>query len=598
MTPTESCPISDTPRSSTPRDAPGSADAWRGLALLAVTFAAYWPAMFGQYLWDDDAHVTKSGLRSLAGLHDIWFKLGATQQYYPLLHSAFWAEAQLWRDYTVGYHATNVVLHVIAACLVVTLCERLEVRGAWLAGAIFALHPVNVESVAWISEQKNTLSLVFYLLAALAYLRFDGERKPRDYAIASALFACALLTKTVTASLPAALLVVFWWKRGQLQWKRDVLPLVPWFAVAAASGLFTAWVEHHLIGAEGTEYNLDAVQRVLLAGRGIWFYLGKLLWPSNLIFTYPHWAVDTKVAWQYAFDASLLVLAGWFWTLRSRTRAPLAAMLFFCGSLFPVLGFIDIYPFRYSYVADHFVYLASLGVIVSLSAAAASALERVSTSEWLRRARSGSDALVTPRAKLGALASAAVFALLVTLAVLTHAQSAMYSDPKTLYKTTIARNPDDWMAHQNLGIIESRGARYRADAILQFEDVIRLKPEHNRAHYNLALQLFISGRGPEAIEHFRKAIQYAPNNALIVGNSLEFIGMIYTSMPGRLPGAIAILDSAVALRPGDGESRHALGLALQKAGRAAEAKVQLDSAAALRPDLFGKLAPRQGESHP
>ncbi|MGH7655526.1 MAG: tetratricopeptide repeat protein [Gemmatimonadaceae bacterium] len=509
-------------------------------------------------------------LRSLGGLRDIWFKLGATQQYYPLLHSAFWVEAQFWGDSVLGYHLMNVVLHVIAACLVVTLCQRLEIKGAWLAGAIFALHPVNVESVAWISEQKNTLSLVFYLLAALAYLRFDAARKPRDYAIASALFACALLTKTVTASLPAALLVVFWWKRGRIQWKRDVLPLVPWFLVAAASGLFTAWVERHLIGAEGSEYNLDLLQRVLLAGRAIWFYFDKLLWPTDLIFTYPHWTVDAKVAWQYAFDVGLVALTGWFWSLRSRTRGPLAGLLFFCGSLFPVLGFLDIYPFRYSYVADHFAYLASLGVIVPLSAAATYAIESLST-QTLRRA-----------------AQVAVGALLATLAVLSNLQSRMYVDAKTLYRTTLARNPDDWMAHQNLGLIYSRGAVHRAEAITQFEDVIRLKPEHNRAHYNLGLQLFISGRGPEAVEHFQRAIQLAPNNLLIVGNSLMFLGTIYTAMPGRVDEAIAALDSAVALRPHDGESRHALGLALERAGRGTEGAAQLDSAAMLRPDLFGK----------
>jgi Flp pilus assembly protein TadD len=551
-----------------------SADAWRGLALLALTLAAYWPALLGDFVWDDDAHVTKTALRSLAGLRDIWLKLGATQQYYPLLHSAFWIEAQLWGDYVLGYHLVNVVLHVIAACLVVTFCQRLAIKGAWLAGALFALHPVNVESVAWISEQKNTLSLVFYLLAALAYLRFDDARKSRDYVIASALFACALLTKTVTASLPAALLVVFWWQRGRIQWKRDVLPLVPWFLVAAASGLFTAWVERHLIGAEGSEYNLDLLQRALLAGRVIWFYFDKLLWPTNLIFTYPHWTVDAKVAWQYAFDAGLVAIAGWFWTLRTRTRGPLAALLFFGGSLFPVLGFLDIYPFRYSYVADHFAYLASLGVIVPFSAAATYAFEAIGAPAWRR------------------LAQVAAGALLASLAVLSNFQSRMYLDAKTLYRATLERNPDDWMAHQNLGLIYSRGALHRAEAITQFEDVIRLKPEHNRAHYNLGLQLFISGRGPEAIEHFQKAIQYAPKNPLIVGNSLMFLGTIYTSMAGRLPDAIATLDSAVALRPNDGESRHALGLALQKAGRAAEAKVQLDSAAALRPDLFGDRVPR------
>ncbi|MFI5246632.1 MAG: hypothetical protein ACHQQR_15465, partial [Gemmatimonadales bacterium] len=307
----------------------GSADAWRALALLALTLLVYRPALWGEYLWDDDAHVTKTALRSLDGLRRIWTELGATQQYYPLLHSAFWAEARLWGDAVLGYHLVNVVLHVIAACLVVTLCQRLAIKGAWLAGAIFALHPVNVESVAWISEQKNTLSLVFYLLAAIAYLKFDDARKPRDYAIASALFLCALMTKTVTASLPAALLVVFWWKRGRIEWRRDVLPLLPWFVVAAASGLFTAWVERHLVGAAGSEYNLDALQRVALAGRVICFYLGKLAWPANLIFTYPRWTVDTRVVSTWDFDVALAALGFALWSIRSRTRAPLAGLLLF-----------------------------------------------------------------------------------------------------------------------------------------------------------------------------------------------------------------------------------------------------------------------------
>ena len=153
-----------------------SADAWRGMTLLASTLLVYYPALLGEFLWDDDAHVTKMALRTFDGLRRIWFELGSTQQYYPLLHSAFWTEAQLWGDYVLGYHLVTIVLHVIAACLVVTLCQRLSIKGAWLAGAIFALHPINVESVAWISEQKNTLSLVLYLLAAFVYLRFDDAQ--------------------------------------------------------------------------------------------------------------------------------------------------------------------------------------------------------------------------------------------------------------------------------------------------------------------------------------------------------------------------------------------------------------------------------------
>ena len=524
----------------------GSADAWRALALLGLTLFVYRPALLGEYLWDDDAHVTKTALRSLDGLRRIWTELGATQQYYPLLHSAFWVEARLWGDSVLGYHIVNVVLHVIAACLVVMLCQRLAIKGAWLAGAIFALHPINVESVAWISEQKNTLSLVFYLLAAIAYLRFDGARKPRDYAIASALFVCALMTKTVTASLPAALLVLFWWKHGRIRWKRDVLLLVPWFAVAAASGLFTAWVERHVIGAAGSEYNLDLLQRALLAGRVICFYLGKIAWPVNLVFPYPRWRVIAHAVWQWEFDIALIALAVAFWAIRSRTRAPLAGLLLFGGSLFPVLGFLDIYPFRYSYVADHFAYLASLGVIVPVSAGLAIALERMSAPAARRAAQ------------------IAIGLLLAGLAVLSNRQSRMYADPKTLYRTTIERNPGDWMAHQNLGLIYARGALHRAEAIEEFEAVVRLKPDHNRAHYNLGVALFLSGRGPEAIEHFERAIQYAPDNALIAGTSHYFIGVILTNAPGRLDEAIANLQTAVKMRPDDAESRSALDIALRR----------------------------------
>ena len=216
---------------------------WQGLALLVAALVAYWPAMHGTIVWDDEQHITKTALRGLDGLRHIWFDLRATQQYYPLLHSAFWLEAQLFGDETVGYHVVNVLLHVADAGLIVVLVRRLKIPGAWLAGFLFALHPVHVESVAWISELKNTLSLVFYLGAAILYQGFDEQRSKRDYWFALAMFSCALMTKTVTATLPAALLVLFWWKRGKIEWKRDVLPLLPWFSMAVASGLFTAWVE-------------------------------------------------------------------------------------------------------------------------------------------------------------------------------------------------------------------------------------------------------------------------------------------------------------------------------------------------------------------
>src|SRR5271157_527348 len=196
---------------------------WTAALILGLTLACYWPALRGELVWDDDAHVTRPEIRSVAGLWQIWSDLHATQQYYPLLHSAFWIEHRLWGDAPLGYHLINVLLHAAAACLLVLILRRLRVAGAWLAGLLFAVHPVCVESVAWISEQKNTLSLVFYLLAALAYLRFDRGRRRKWYALALGLFVLALLSKSVTAMLPGALLLVLFWRRGRLSWRRDVV---------------------------------------------------------------------------------------------------------------------------------------------------------------------------------------------------------------------------------------------------------------------------------------------------------------------------------------------------------------------------------------
>ena len=366
---------------------------WRrdfGAAALvfAATLIAYFPALRGGLIWDDDFHVTKPLLRSLHGLGLIWFHVGETPQYYPLLHSAFWVEHRLWGDAVLGYHLVNVLLHATSACLfglilkkllvervapnpLVGLSGRISVLGATrstflgtpLVGALlFALHPVCVESVAWISEQKNTLSTVFYLLSALAFLEFDRTRKWAGYFLATGLFVLALLSKSVTATLPAALLVVFWWQRGRLSWKRDIAPLLPWLAIGAASGLFTAWVEKFSIRATGAEFSLTAVQRCLVAGRVIWFYLGKLAWPVDLTFIYPRWVIDASAGWQYLFPLAFVALVAALALTCRRTRGPLAALLLFAGSLAPVLGFFNVYPFRYSFVADHFQYLATLGI--------------------------------------------------------------------------------------------------------------------------------------------------------------------------------------------------------------------------------------------
>ena len=526
-------------------------------ALLLAVLAAYYPAWHGGMLWDDDGHITRSDLRTAAGLGRIWFDLKATQQYYPVVHSVFWLQHRLWGDDMLGYHLANIILHGLSAFLIAMILQRLSVPGAWLAAVIFALHPVHVESVAWVTELKNTLSGVLVLSAVLVYLQYDEARAKRRYAGAMALFLLALLSKTVTATLPAALLVVFWWRRGRLGWRRDVRPLVPFLVIGAAAGLFTAYVERTLIGAQGAEFQFTIVERCLIAGRAIWFYLGKLLLPMNLMFMYPRWQVSQAVWWQYLYPAAALALLAALWLMRRRSRAPLAALLLFCGTLFPVLGFFNVFPFRYSFVADHFQYLASIPVIALFSAAVAGAAKR-----W-------------------PVQSGAAFALPLVLAagllaIPTWRQSRLYADAGTLYRATIDRNPSCWMAYNNLGIV--RAGTQGEEAVALFEQALRLKPDDAEAHNNLGSTLRGIGRLRESIEHLQEAVRLDPNYFDAHYN----LGVTLTIL-GR-PEALIHLQEAVRLNPGSAEARSSLGNVLKEAGRVEEALVQYQRAIQLRPE--------------
>jgi tetratricopeptide (TPR) repeat protein len=556
--------------------------------LLCATFAAYWPALGGGMLWDDDRHVTAPDLQSLHGLWRIWFDPGATQQYYPLLHSAFWMEHRLWGDAVPGYHLVNVLLHAVAALLVVMLARRLSLAGAWLAGFVFALHPVCVEAVAWISEQKSVLSAVFYLGAALAYLQFDRSRRKRDYALATGLFVLALLTKTVTATLPAALLVVLWWQRGRLEWRRDGHPLLPWFAVAIPAGLVTAWVERTSIGARGPEFALSFAQRCLLAPRALWFYFGKIVWPANLMFTYPHWTLDTRAAAQYLYPAGILAIAAVLAVAAWRGwRGPTAAFLIFAGTLFPVLGFLNVYPFRFSYVADHFQYLACIALIVPLAA------------------------YMQPRK-----GKAVVLLLPALLGILTFRQSAMYRDAETLYRETLARNPESWMAETNLCSLLLEKPAGLEEAVQHCQSALRLKPDYAEAHNDLGVALArMPGRIADAIAHFEAAVASKPDfaeahfnlaNALVLepGGMLEAaaeyraaihirpdylqarmnLGAVLSRIPGKLPEAIDEYQAALAIDPNLAEAYNNLGSALaQLPGRGDEALRAYQNAVRLKP---------------
>ncbi len=525
------------------------------LAVIVLTVVAYLPALGGGFVWDDDAHVTAPSLRSWEGLGRIWFELGATQQYYPLLHSAFWAQAHLWGDEPLGYHVVTLVCHLVGAGLFFVVLRRLEIAGAWFAAALFAVHPVQVESVAWISELKNTLSTALFLGALLAYLRFDAERRAADYGLASFLFVLALATKTVTATLPAVLLVIFWWRRSRLEARRDVVPLLPWFAVGVSAGLLTAWVERTLIGAEGVDFQLSWLERLQLSGKAVSFYASKLLVPLDLSFVYPRWELDAADPLRWL---PLLAVAGVFvlaHRIRSRFRGPLAALLLFVGTLFPALGFVNVYPFRYSFVADHFQYLPSLAIFALAGAGS-----------WLVTRQ-------TPPRVRCALAGA----VLLGLAALAHRQSGDYRDATTLYRATLARNPGAWMAHNNLGKELLVSPASRAEAIRHFEAALALKPDYAEALNNLGLALSQTGRPREALPYLEESIRLKP----LVHQAHNNLGIALAGA-GRVEESLAAFAEAARLAPRVPNIRENHGKALLLLGREAEAAEQFKAAAALR----------------
>jgi protein O-mannosyl-transferase len=549
-----------------------------GLAvILLLTFLVYSPALGGGKLWDDSGHITRPDLRTVGGLARIWFDVRATQQYYPLLHTAFWIEHKLWGDAMLGYHLINLAWHMVAVVLVYAIVTKLNIPGALLAAAIFALHPVMVESVAWVTEQKNTLSAVFYLSAMLAYLDFDETRDRGRYFLALGLFVVGLLTKTVTATLPAALLVIFWWKRGTLSWRHDIRPLVPFFLLGAVAGIITAYIERTLIGAEGAGYEMSFVARCLLAGRVVWFYLSKLLWPTNLIFIYPRWMIDPAVWWQWLFPVAAVGVTVGLALIRKRWRGPLAGWLLFVGTLFPVLGFLNVFPFIYSYVADHFQYLASLGLIVLAAAGIVQAVGRLTPS--MRNVGMG-----------------LCFALIGVLALLSFRQARMYADSVTLYERTLERNPTCWMAHSNLG--EILAAKNSSEAIAHYESAIQLRADFPEAHNNLGNELAKAGRLQEAIDHFEQAVRARPNFAVAHNN----LGIALYRL-GKVPQAADEFRLALKYNPNNARAHANLANILSNTGDMATAVAHYEEAVCLVPEQvevqyrFAEVLRQMGRLH-
>lgn len=587
--------------------------AWAVAAIILLTLVAYLPAIRCGFIWDDDRYVTENvTLRNLAGLGQIWFKPGATVQYYPLSFTTFWIEYHLWGLDPAGYHVTNILLQGLNAVLLWLVLRRLAVPGAWLAAALFAVHPVQVESVAWITERKNVLCGAFYLATVLAYWRYvrlgesdsasphragfceagceTGREAGRKadlpdrrhwYVTALVLFACALLSKSVACTLPAALLLVLWWKRDRLTW-RDIRPMIPLLVMGLIMALTTAWVEKAHVGAVGHAWGLSWVERCLLAGRIAWFYLDKLIWPHPIIFVYPRWHIDAAVWWQYLYPAAALAALLALWLARGRLgKGPLIAALYFVGTLTPAMGFANVYYMQYSYVADHFQYLASIGPLAAIAAL----LSRMAggTRQGPGRARdAGWRSPVAMR-----VVSAVVLAALV---VLVWRCTPAYQNKESLWNDVIAKNPDAWMPHLNLAnIYQKRGELDKAMA--EYRKALQLQPDNTEVHYDLAQALFVQSRFEEAADHYRKAIDLDPTHHMAINN----LGTIYLK-EDKLDEAAACFEKTIRTRPKEAMGYYNLGrvCALRKQfDRAIECfnqALQLDPGSTyIRADLGGAL---------
>ena len=509
----------------------------------------------------------KGLLRDFSGLRSMWCQPTVLQQYYPLSGTTFWLDYHLWGFWTLPYHMENVLLHAASAVLFWQLLRRLETPGAWLAGAVFALHPVMVESAGWITERKNVLSLILYLGALLAYGRFNsfwkednGSRARHRGAYVLALLLClgALLAKTTAFSLPAVIVLIGWWKRGRVGWRDDVLPTLPMFALAIGFCLMTAHLEKTHVGTEGSEFALTFPERCLIAGRVPWFYIGKLLWPANLCFVYPRWQLDVWSWQQWLYpSAAVGVLAALWLARRWIGRGPVTAAFFFVGALFPLLGFFNAFGMRYSFVWNHWVYLPSLGLIALAAALAARA----------------AVVLRAPRAVYGVAAGA-----LVALGTLTWRQGHAYQDTETLWRDTIAKNPQCWLGHTNLAEELLRQGRV-SEATAESTTAFRIKPDAFEAIGTLGCALLAAGKVDEAIRQFEQVVRLQPGFAQGYINW----GVALVRM-GKPNDAIRQYQKALRINPDDAGAHYNLGVALENVGRAAEAIDHYEQALRTDPD--------------
>ena len=552
-----------------------------GATLCLLVAVSYFPALSAGFVWDDVILTSSTPLHTWSGLAQIWFAPRGLIQYeghyWPLLYTLFWLEHKLWGLAPLGYHLVNLLLHTGVVLLLWRLLWRLGVPGAWFAAAVFAVHPLHVESVAWVIGRKDILATVFYLSSVLAYIRFAemprGERRGGQYLLAVALFVLGLLSKSITITLPAALLLWHWWRHGRVT-LADCSRMLPFFLV----GLGIALADYaYYTSIEPTAFAYSPLERGLIAARALAFYVGKLLWPAGLTGVYPRWepGIGDVLAWGCAAGFAAVVAVLWRWR-RQLGRGPLVGVLFFAVALSPVLGFVDFGYMQFSFVADRYQYLAGIGLIAVVVGTAGCACQR------------GLVALPEYRARPARVAIGMAGAVILAVTGLfTWNHAGIYRDDGTFFTHVIAHNPQARDAHLNFGNYLAAEGHYR-EAHAAFQTALELRPDDPGLISSIGVLLSKQGRPEEAIARFRKALRLNPKHQITMRNLAVLL-----ANQGRYAEGLAAAQKLIARYPDDVQGHHLIGALLSKQGRPEEAIAHFREVLRLHPqhrDAMGKIA--------
>ena len=533
------------------------------LALGLLVAVSFFPATNGGFVWDDVAFTEAWPIKNLSGIWQIWFEprtlIANEAHYWPVLYTTLWLDHVLWGLDPAGYHTVNVLLHLTVTLLLWRLLLRLAVPGAWVAAAVFAVHPLHVESTAWVIGRKDLLASLFYLACVLTYLRFVADRRRGHYVGAMVLFVLGLLSKAIVVTLPVSLLIWHWWKQGRIT-RTDVARVVP-FLVVGLCIVIADWSYYK--GRDDTAFDYSLIQRALIAAHALWFYVGKLVWPTELAVIYPRWdiTVSDPLAWGYVL--AVIAVAVLLWNFQHRIgRGPLAGALFFVVTLSPTLSFVDYGYMSFSFVADRYQYLAGSGVIAVLVGAAAHGTSRL-PGPW----RMGVQALtVVP---------------LVILGTITWYQAGIYRDNATFYTHVASINPKARLVHLVLGLEHHKQGRYD-EALAAYRTEYRLAQEQqppdqyrmSNAHLGIGSIAEKQGRLEEAEEHYRSGITFPEAfhrlTALLVRQK-------------RHDEALELYQSFVEKNPGSAKLQSGMGEILLKLNQPAKALRRFERALELDP---------------